>query len=301
MGMTKWWVVAVLCALGSGVVRAQTLLLIPGYLGSSDSWRSSGVTAKLEAAGWQDGGRLALGWAGVRPSRPAPAGGRRFYTLDMATEAPLQFQADQLAAYVRFVEQRFPDDPVILVGHSAGGVVARLYMVEHPQARVAALITIASPHLGTESAEWGAAAGSSPLGWFAPLVGGEVLNRSQGLFRDLARQRPDNLLGWLNRQPHPDASYVSVVRSGNDDYFGLGDMLVPDWSQDMNHVPALRGRARTIVVKGGHGLRPEDGTLLVKILNHLGRTGAGSPSPRRPVTPAERGVAVQQPTQGMTP
>lgn len=283
--MRRVWLVAVLCALSSGVAGAETLLLIPGYLGSSDSWRSSGVTESLEAAGWQDGGRLTLVWSGVRASRPPPPGERRFYTLELETEAPLQFQADQLAAYMRFVQRLFPDSPVILAGHSAGGVVARLYMVEHPQAGVAGLITIASPHLGTESAEWGAAAGNSPLGWFAPLVGGAVLTRSQGLFRDLARERPGNLLWWLNRQPHPDATYVSVVRSGGHDPLGLGEVLVPVWSQDMNRVPALRGRVRTIAVKGGHGLSPEDGALLVKILNHLRRTGFAPPSPGRSATP----------------
>jgi pimeloyl-ACP methyl ester carboxylesterase len=156
----------------------------------------------------------------------------------------------------------------ILAGHSAGGVLARLYMVQHPEAGVTALITIASPHRGTDSAELGLLVGQSPLGWMAPFFGGQVLNRSQALFHDLSRERPANLLFWLNRQEHPPAQYISVVRT-DDSLLGLGDLIVPSWSQDMNQVYALRGRARKITAGSNHALQPADGQLLVRILRSL--------------------------------
>ena len=46
----------------------------------------------------------------------------------------------------------------------------------------------------------------------------------------------------------------------------FGDLVVPVWSQDMNQVAALRGRASKIVTPGGHGLNKQDGELLLQIL-----------------------------------
>jgi triacylglycerol lipase len=173
--------------------------------------------------------------------------------------------------YLEVVQKLYPSESLFLCGHSAGGVLGRLYMVEHPDIPIGALITFASPHLGTDSAEIGAKAGNSPLGWFAPLIGGAVLSRSQGLYNDLIREQPGSLLFWLNRQEHPSSRYISVVREG-DGLLDFGDLVVPAWSQDMNHVVALRGRSRKIVTRGGHGLSIQDGELLLKILGSIVQT-----------------------------
>lgn len=248
---------------------AETLVFVQGYLGSAENWRDSGITGVLQRNGWQDAGHLSLNRQGVRVSRSKADTSKRFFTLDLPTDAPLQVQANNLAGYLEYIRYHYPGTALMLAGHSAGGVVARLYMVQHPDVAVAALITIASPHRGTESAELGLVVGQSPLALFAPLFGGEVFNRSQRLYSDLAREQPNNLLGWLNHQPHPPASYASIVRSKDDETFGLGNLIVPAWSQDMNQVYALRGRAWTIRVNGGHALSADDGRLLVKILARL--------------------------------
>jgi triacylglycerol lipase len=101
------------------------------------------------------------------------------------------------------------------------------------------------------------------------MLGAGVLNRSQGLYYDLTRENPGNLLGWLNRQPHPEAVYVSVVHRKDGGVLGMGDMVVPEWSQDLNGVIALRGRARTIYSDEGHGLTSGDGEVLLHILESL--------------------------------
>ncbi len=248
---------------------ADVLVLIHGYLGDSDSWYESGVADVLEKAGWQDAGKVRL-----TPSRKVVfspksrrRASRRFYAVDLPSEAPLRIQADILVLYLRAIHRRHPRERLILVGHSAGGVVARLAMVEHPEIPVYALITIASPHLGTEKAEMALTGTMSPLGFIAPLMGAGKLNLSQGLFADLVRERPGTFLYWLNHQKHPKAIYISIVRKKG----GIlsGDFIVPPYSQDMNHVYALRGKAKTIVTEGGHGLRREDGVLLVRLLKSL--------------------------------
>lgn len=260
------WLVLLLIVFCPVVLYAEALVLIHGYLGDSDNWHESTVTDQLEAAGWQDGGLLRPGWQGVG----WPQGAKTYYTLALPTEAPLLVQLEHLAPYLELVRARHPGESLVLAGHSAGGVLARLYMVKHPRAGVDALVTIASPHLGTDTAEIGAIIGNTPLAWLAPLLGAEVLNRSQALYRDLVRERPGSLLFWLNRQPHPEALYVSIVRK-NDSLLEFGDLLVPTWSQNLNHVLALRGRARTLTTSGGHMVGPQDGKLLLQVLRDLRR------------------------------
>jgi triacylglycerol lipase len=244
---------------------AETLVLLQGYLGEGDDWREAGITHLLAQNGWADAGTLRATPYGVRADRPPPGSNRRIYTVALASEAPLMVQLRYLEQYLDVIHELYPHESLLLAGHSAGGVLGRLYIVTHPDKPVGALITFASPHLGTGSAEVGAMAGNSPLGWIAPLIGGSTLNRSQSLYYDLVRERPGSLLFWLNRQEHPSSLYVSIVRD-DDGLLNLGDLVVPAWSQDMNQVAALRGRARKIVTQGGHGLSRQDGDLLLQIL-----------------------------------
>ena len=74
---------------------------------------------------------------------------------------------------------------------------------------------------GDPAAEFVAAMQDLRLGWFTPFLGAHTLNRSQGLYQDLARERPGSLLFWLNRQEHPPARYVAVVRH-DETILGMG-------------------------------------------------------------------------------
>lgn len=266
--LSQVFLLITLTAVFSPAAQAEALVMIQGYLSKGGSWRDSGITQALQRHGWLDGGQLAARYGQVRTSLPDAKGTRRFYTLALHSDAPLAVQVQELASYLDFVRDRHPGESLLLVGHSAGGVLGRLYMVQHPEAGVSTLISIASPHLGTESAELGLDAGRSPLGFFSRFLGpNDTLNRSQGLYHDLIRERPGSLLYWLNHQPHPPARYISIVRSN--DLSWVGDLVVPEWSQDLNQVYALRGRAQTIPTSGGHALEVEDGQRLVRILERL--------------------------------
>jgi triacylglycerol esterase/lipase EstA (alpha/beta hydrolase family) len=61
-------------------------------------------------------------------------------------------QARFLGGMLGAIAQRHPTDTVDVIGHSAGGVVARLALVNYGAGTVTRLITIAAPHLGTERA-----------------------------------------------------------------------------------------------------------------------------------------------------
>lgn len=243
----------------------QTVVLVHGYLSDGSSWRYTGISALLQRAGWQDGGHLLP--YGALPLQQRSVTGHYQYTVTLPSEAPLEIQARYLQQYIFYLQQRHPENDCVLVGHSVGGVVARLLMVLQPELPVQALITIASPHLGTEFAELGLSIAHSPFAWFAPMMGMSTLNRSAGLYADLLPESPSTLLFWLNRQPHPNALYVSIVRSQESTF--SHDGIVASFSQDMNYVAALAGQARVIPSFGAHGLQTQDGLRLVQVLTAL--------------------------------
>lgn len=247
---------------------ADTLVLVQGYLGSAGSWRMSGIVPLLHQRGWVDAGHVFVGPDGRLVSTlPTPKSENRLYTLDLPTEAPIALQAQVLSANIAEVARRHGGEKISVAAHSAGGVVARFEMVTNPRTQIGTLVTIASPHMGTSAAEVGSMIGNSPLSWIAPFFGAGTINRSQVLYRDLWRDGPYTMLGWLNRQPHPKARYVSVIRTADVRAPYAGDSVVAGWSQDMNVVPALAGRAERFVSPGDHGLRTDDGLLIAGLLS----------------------------------
>ena len=251
----------------SSAVHADTVLLLHGYLGSSYEWKQSGVVSQLDAAGWQNAGVLSIYQQRILVNKRKVLSTRRSYSVELESEQSIDAQADQLNQYIEYIRHKHPEEQIILVGHSAGGVVARLYMVKNPSEDLSALITIASPHLGTKNAEYAQTVSENILVWIEGLPGVGKLYRSQGLFFDLMPNRSDNLIGWLNYQEHPQARYYSIVREETDD--ALQDFVVPSWSQDMNEVYALRGRSTLHSVKSMHGLTSKDADILTTILIDL--------------------------------
>ncbi|MEK7991635.1 MAG: alpha/beta fold hydrolase [Thiotrichaceae bacterium] len=239
----------------------QVLVLIHGYWSDGSGWRTAGIVSHLQQAGWQDQGHLFPSVA-LPPTGAAYPSDRHLYTITLPSEAPLPIQAQWLDYFLTGIQKAHTDDEMILVGHSLGGVVARLSMI-NGQFPIAGLITIASPHLGTDKAEIGKLIADSPLSWVTPLVGLSTINRSRNLYSDVSREYPTTPLFHLNRTPHPKARYISIVRADENNFWTA---LVPAYSQDMNNVPALHGRALTIPSAGSHYLQPADGIALVNLL-----------------------------------
>lgn len=254
----------------SGPLRAEVMVLVHGWAANADSWVHSGVLPTLTARGWHDAGVVSTGPDGIRyfPA-PGQTAGRKIYRVALPAEAPLQLQAAYLHAELEFLRQRHPADDFILVGHSAGGVVARLVVVKsNPALRIDHLVTIAAPNLGTVRAIQGLdIAESKPffcpgpgIDFLKSMVGGddyEYLKVSRGALVDLTPAVPGTLIGWLNQQAHPAIRYTAIIRRQ--------DAIVPPVSQDLNQVPALRGQARLQVVDAGHALSPADGDLLARL------------------------------------
>jgi len=275
----RWWLV-LCCALGmvlTGPASAgRILVLVHGFLGDSASWEQSGVLPVLEQAGWKLAGNWQSTQSGVR-LKPAgqPAGEFAIYTVDLPSTAPLMEQARYLGGMLGAIAKLQPKDTVDLIGHSAGGVVARLALVNYGAGTVNRLITIAAPNLGTERASQALEA-TDDRGlfggikrWFVKRKVGDDLYRtiqsSRRVLSDLAPPVPGNLLYWLNNRRHPDIVYVAVVRGTA---FGMpGDQVVPAASQDLRRVHALYGRASIRVVAGDHQLSRQDGLLLSELVS----------------------------------
>jgi len=262
-----------LTGLFSLTVRADVMVLVHGYLSGPQSWDGSGVTDVLQRHGWQRAGVYVAGPVGVRLI-PAPGmqAERKFYAVDLPSEAPVLVQVYQLREILAAISVAHGDEPVVLVGHSAGGVVARTALVRGGAANVKALITIASPHLGTVRAEQALDATDIPfpISVMTDFFAGETYDiamRSRSLYVDLVRPRPGTLLYWLNGQPHPDIEYFSIVRGVSE--LGGGDYIVPTYSQDMNNIPALHGRSSLVNIPAHHGLEPVDGSVIVNLLSDL--------------------------------
>ena len=261
--------------------KADILVLVHGYLGSADSWEASGVNSVLEANGWKRGGLISSSPDAVAPVYVGPGkdANNKVYVVDLPAEAPIAVQTDQFLGMLATIQTMHPDDPLIIVGHSAGGIVARMALVRGQPENIKALITIASPHVGTTRANQAidATDESGPFGFVKSFFGGsdyDTLRRSRGLLYDLAHPHPGSLLYWLNAQEHPDIKYVSVVRLNPVGF--AGDELVPGYSQDMNNVPPIQGNSSVIVTPAGHTLVAQDATTLLEILNRLDDSGSAA-------------------------
>ncbi|HEX8914697.1 MAG TPA: alpha/beta fold hydrolase [Humisphaera sp.] len=84
-------------------------------------------------------------------------GGREVIVPRVHPTAGVAYRAEQLKQQIiaRLDQLGRPDDPVIIVGHSMGGLDAR-YMVTRlgMASRVAAILTVTSPHRGSPVADW---------------------------------------------------------------------------------------------------------------------------------------------------
>lgn len=140
---------ALLAGLLANTAFADTLVLIQGYRGDAGSWHSTGIAQVLQQNNWQDAGHFSARSGTVRRWATNQTGNKTgkncFYTIGLPTEAPITVQTRVLSDYLAQIKLLHGKEPIHLVGHSAGGVVARATMVTHPTRKINTLITIASP------------------------------------------------------------------------------------------------------------------------------------------------------------
>ena len=267
---TKWILFSFLLGYFSSLpLQAKTLVLVHGFLSGDMYWRTSGFTKPLELAGWKDAGSYNFDPRGMLTPRGINLKQNIFITVNLPSEANLQIQEGILMKYMQHL-QMIRKEAVTLIGHSAGGLVARLYIIDPAHLPVNGLITIATPHLGTPTANIAYLAGNSPIGMMASIAGEEALQDARGLFSDLKEEKPYNFLYWMNHQPHPNIHYASIIRKNKaiskpNKY----DFIVPPFSQNMNNVWALKNRSGVAFSEDSHSLNGKDGLIVVDILKYI--------------------------------
>ena len=245
------------------------MVLIHGYMADGMSWRSTKVTEGLMLAGWKDGGRYSVNQQGMLAAINPQAGSDAFFTVDLPSKAPIDVQARILGRYLDHL-YAIRNEPFIFVGHSAGGIVARFYLLIPAHVPVSALITISTPHLGTPAANIALSAGDSPIGIMLDIIGQDEFRDSRGLYTDLKEAAPNTFLYWLNRQIYPRIHYVSIVRTNKTKTrLNKVDFIVPLESQNMNNIWSLRGQSLVYLTKESHFLSAKDGEFLVDVLKQI--------------------------------
>ena len=250
------------------LVLADIALLVHGYHSSGHSWRYNGITTLLASNGWNDAGSYTPEGNLVYYGHSLSKTGKHLVTAELPSEAPIDIQATLLNQYLDDITQQFPEQRIHLIGHSAGGLVARLALVknfsQNNNYNVAQLITIATPHLGSPIANMAEKASDTPIGFFAPLIGANEINRAEQLYKQLGNEDKNHFLLWLNHQAHPPMHYTSIIRA--DGSILNGDWLVPSRSQNMAFVSAIGRNAQIILTPGEHHLKYADGFILRRLL-----------------------------------
>ena len=262
------FLVVLLLAFLPTISLAKTVVFIHGYLAEGSIWQNSGIIERMHQRGWAFAGRYGFDENFQVIQDVRKQSGNAAVTIELPWEASIAAQAELLNRYLQSIYRSRPE-PIILVGHSAGGVVARYGLVRYGRGNVESLITIASPHLGTPMAELAMLASDSPLGLIMQDLGDPTLRRSRGLFKDLITARDGSFLGWLNQQAHPSIAYYSIVRVAAPvdlQRYDQADLVVPASFQDMNNVPALKGRSLHVASDGGHALVAKDADRVLKVL-----------------------------------
>jgi len=254
---------------------ADSAILIHGWAASADTWKYSGVQAQMLRNGWSDGGVVAIGADGqMRLFSANTDSSNRFYRVALPAQQPLLMQARILLAQVNLIKQKHPNEKITLVGHSAGGLVARLMLLNRNAPAVHALVTIATPNLGTGRAIDGLEiVDSKPffcpgpgIDFLKSVVGGddyEYLKYSRAAVTDMLPAEFGGLISWMNQQPHPDIEYHAIIKQIPGEN---GDGIVTARSQDLGQVAALYGKVKIYPVRSEHALNPSDGNLIHTIL-----------------------------------
>lgn len=242
----------------STAAGADILVLVHGYRDDASSWYKEGIVQRLAMLGYRDGGPIRTTPRGAWGPGIIPGGGNIIYSVDLPSTAPVLVQSHLLSQTLYQLRSLGHTQPFSIIGHSAGGLVARATLVKQPELNIQRLITIATPHRGASIARLAALFSNSPMGAFAGMAGMDDFADADKLFKDLRPEKKSRLLQWLNYQPHPLAAYASVIH--------MGDDIVKPRSQDMSPILGPFNNGLSIPTQGGHGLNPLDGDILAALL-----------------------------------
>jgi pimeloyl-ACP methyl ester carboxylesterase len=148
--------------------------------------------------------------------------------------APLESFAEELHAYVERIAAGTGQPRVVVVAHSMGGLIARAYIARHGAGRVAALVTIASPHRGTALAALGVGANARQMeegsGFLSELERSEAAAPSRppatciySPHDNMVAPQASGRLPWARNVALPGWGHIAIVGSA-----ALAQALLPE-------------------------------------------------------------------------
>jgi triacylglycerol lipase len=125
--------------------------------------------------------------------------------------------AAQIQQAVRQLQQASGATQVALVGHSMGGLVIRAWMRRHGSADVAKIITLGTPHQGTQMASWSPTTNAAQMAWHSPWL--QALQASETAaarqLMHIALTHHDNIVYPQRDQVLADASVTEFEGLGH--------------------------------------------------------------------------------------
>ena len=121
---------------------------------------------------------------------------------------PVSLAVEELVEIVRRTTRLFPGQPVALIGHSRGGLIARKFMERKPQG-IKALITLASPHAGSSLSRIGKYI--APL---SPILKKMLPKETHGTVSGVIKNVNDLVQGKALKELLPGADFLRDLKDG---------------------------------------------------------------------------------------
>lgn len=125
--------------------------------------------------------------------------------------------APQIQQAVRQLQQATGTAQVALVGHSMGGLAIRSWLQHHGSADVARIITLGTPHQGTQMASWSPTINAAQMAWHSPWL--QTLQASETpasrQLMHIALTQHDNIVYPQREQVLADASVTEFKGLGH--------------------------------------------------------------------------------------
>ncbi|MTV23874.1 peptidoglycan DD-metalloendopeptidase family protein [Nitriliruptoraceae bacterium ZYF776] len=215
------------------------LVVIPGLNSTSDD-----VPFDATLLGYDEDRTTSFSYTGCDPT-PTGCDPRTYRAID--THHGLERAAHDLADLLRQLRRANGGQPVDLVGHSQGGLVAS-YFLDHlydptdpSYPPIANLLTFATPFGGSPWADLGDSVSQSPAGFLfggnrmhvAPETGTisrDPISISSPSIRDLQRSRGEQLLGLTDSPPipTPPSGVRTLHLAGADDWVVPKESTAPE-------------------------------------------------------------------------
>ncbi|MCF8160390.1 MAG: alpha/beta fold hydrolase [Polaromonas sp.] len=138
--------------------------------------------------------------------------------------------APQIQQAVRQLQQASGATQVALVGHSMGGLVIRAWMRSRGSADVAKVITLGTPHQGTQMASWSPTTNAAQMAWHSAWLQALQASETAATRRlmHIALTRHDNIVYPQREQILPDTTVT--------EFRGIGHLEMCLNAQVIGHV-----------------------------------------------------------------